>query len=78
MRSWSKKPSSLDGSKGKNNLRNDKSKIPEKELDAKRLKRCLEDAGRVADGICAVEVRLLDRSKKGPSRLIQPKGGFWC
>lgn len=78
MRSWSKKPSSLDGSKGKKNLRNDKSKIPEKELDAKRLKRCLEDAGRVADGICAVEVRLLDRSKKGPSRLIQPKGGFWC
>eukprot|EP00979_Chaetoceros_neogracilis_P000798 scaffold171_cov284-Chaetoceros_neogracile.AAC.1 len=51
--------------------------ISEENLDENRLFRSLEDAGRDADGISAVEVWILDRTNQGP-RLVQPEGGFWC
>jgi len=54
--------------------------VSEEKRDENRLYTSLEDAGRIADGVCAVEVWILDRTSKnqGAIMLVQPPGGFWC
>jgi hypothetical protein len=54
--------------------------VSEEKRDENRLYTSLEDAGRIADGVCAVEVWILDRTSKnqGAVMLVQPPGGLWC
>jgi len=65
------------GSSTNNNIKY----VSEEKRDENRLYASLEDAGRIADGVCAVEVWILDRNTTGTNQgavmLVQPPGGFW-
>ena len=79
IRSWSRLDVSNKSTQKRNNrLVQGNIDVSEEMLDEKRLYRALQDAGRNADGVSAVEVWILERTPGHGARLIQPPGGFWC